>query len=68
MIEVTVDTVSLTSGSLHLGCVVKGPEGSWVRFAVATVPLSLFDYATIQSIVQEHDREVSRERNQPGLF
>lgn len=39
MISIAADTIRLTSTSLQFGCVVRGPKGSWVRFAILDVPL-----------------------------
>lgn len=68
MITVAVDTVNLSSGSLVLGCVVKGPEGCWVRFAIAEVPLDLFDGHLLANIVDAHDRALRKREQAESLF
>lgn len=51
--KITVDSASVSSGSLHLGCVVSGPEGAWIRFVQAEVPLRLLPLELATLLVQE---------------
>jgi len=51
--KITVDSASVSSGSLHLGCLITGPEGSWVRFVQAEVPLRLLPLELATLLVQE---------------
>jgi len=65
--KITVDQATVSSGSLHLGCVVTGPEGSWVRFIQAEVPLRLLPLELATLLVQEWvmDSDVERENEEP---
>jgi len=51
--KITVDSASVSSGSLHLGCVVTGPEGAWLRFIQCEVPLRLLPLELATLLVQE---------------
>jgi len=65
--KITVDSASVSSGSLHLGCVVTGPEGSWVRFVQEEVHLRLLPLELATLLVQEWvmDSDVERENDEP---
>lgn len=36
--KITVDTITSTPSGLVLGCVIHGPGGAWIRFALADIP------------------------------
>lgn len=55
--KITVEKISLHQGSLWLGVKIHGPQGSWVKFAVAEVPLKDIDVKTFTAMVQ-HRREI----------
>lgn len=61
--KIRVDSAVVLSGSLQLGCVVEGPDGAWLRFVQAEVPLRLLplELATVlvqQWVLQERDLEL----------
>lgn len=65
--KITVDSAAVSSGSLHLGCVVTGPEGAWLKFVQAEVPLRLLPLELATLLVQEWvmDSDVERETEEP---
>ena len=67
--KITVDSAAVSSGSLHLGCVITGPEGRWMKFVQAEVPLRLLPLELATLLVQEWvmDSDVERE-NEEALF
>ena len=65
--KITVDSAAVSSGSLHLGCVVTGPEKSWVRFVKAEIPLRLLPLELATLLVQEWvmDGQAEAENEEP---
>jgi len=68
MLEVTVDSVSLENGILRLGCVVRGPKRSWVRFTVVSVPGDLLTYRLRQDLLESFDQADERTPDTMPLF
>jgi len=68
MIVANLSTMTFSSGFLHLGCVVRGPENSWVRFVVVEVPVCDLD---LEVLAQARDAYLDTERvaaDVPGLW
>lgn len=55
--EIRVDTITFHSGSLHLGCVIVGPKGSWVRFFHVEVPIATISPADMTAMVRHSSPE-----------
>ena len=68
MLTVKIDTVLVKNQSLVLGGVVEGPDRSWLRFVVVDVPVTLFDYGTIQDLMEAWDVEREDPADTPALF
>jgi hypothetical protein len=67
MITITIDSLVPSPSGLVVGCVVRGPEDCWVRFAVAEVPWRLITYDLLRSCSERLDRDVLHDQDQPTL-
>lgn len=67
MITIACDTIRLTSTSLQLGCVVRGPKGSWVRFAVLEVSLDAIEDELMLVAATQRANEPSNDQPLPGM-
>jgi len=67
MITIACDTVRLTSSSLQFGCVVRGPKGSWVRFAVLDVPLDLIEDELLLTLATSRREPPWDDQPLPGM-
>jgi hypothetical protein len=66
--RVDVDSIASSSTGLHLGCVVHGPEDSWVRFSQVLVPWALVTYELVQAIQENMSNKWREEAELDGLF
>lgn len=66
--KLTVDQVTVSSGSLFCGVQIEGPEKAWLRFAMLEVPMSLISYAILQQFSEEWHKVQKAEVIQDPLF
>lgn len=52
MMEVKIDSVASAPTSLRFGCVIHGPQDSWVRFAEISINDSDFTRAEIAVVIE----------------
>jgi len=67
MITITCDTIRLTSTSLQFGCVVRGPKGSWVRFAILDVSLDAIEDELMLTLATARANTPSDDQPLPGM-
>lgn len=58
--EIRIDSVASTPSSLRFGCVITGPQGSWVKFAQIVVDDETFSIADAEEIMGWFARQVNR--------
>ena len=68
MITGKIDTLTVSRKGLVVGCVLHGPEDSWIRFVALEVPVSLFTYDLLQNLTDALDRERSEPLVDPALW
>jgi len=51
MVTIVADSMDLSRGSLRFGCVVKGPKGSWIRFATLEIPVSTMSWDLLRRLM-----------------
>lgn len=66
--EVRVTDITSSPSGLHLGCVVEGPEGAWIRFAQVSVPWSTLPLGVRQDAMVAFDEQHSTAEPGPALF
>jgi len=49
--DIKVDTITTSPTSLLLGCVVNGPEGSWMRFCKVEIPFETIPIESVREIL-----------------
>jgi hypothetical protein len=49
--KIRVDTITSSPSALHLGCVVEGPKGAWVRFATVEIPFAAIPLETVNDVL-----------------
>jgi hypothetical protein len=68
--KLQVDSVVFHRDVLVLGIIVRGPRGSWVRFASLEVPLEAVPFALVKAVAERRAYEIGEEDQDeplPGL-